>query len=312
IFQKIAELALKIVNGESCVLFLYDEESDEFYPKITKDINVGNSLPVIKSLFKNAVDRKEALIVHSLSDPAIRPSVICAPLMIRGNVLGVLSIRKKRDSGIFTRTDLNHMVSLAKRAALNLENKILYESIYSNLMDTFKALVASIQMRDLYTEEHSLRVSDLAVRIAKSFNCTRNEIESLKIASLLHDIGKISIPDNILLKAANLTNEEYQTMRNHPGIGEEILSPVLLLDKERKIIRHHHERWDGSGYPNGLAGNKIPLLARILAVADSFDAMTNDRPYRKAMSTDLAVEELKKNANRQFDNDIVNAFVGMR
>ncbi len=312
IFQKIVELALKIVSGECCALFLYDVDSGDFYPRIIRDNNNGsfrqNTIPVLKDLFKEVVEKKDALIVNSESDALIAPSVICAPLMIRDNVLGVLSIRKKKNMGVFTKNDLHHILSLAKRASLNLENKVLYESMYNNLLDTFKALVASIQMRDYYTEEHSQRVCELAMKIARGLNCSTQEIESLKIAALLHDIGKIAIPDNILLKTESLSEEEYQIIKNHPQVGEEILSPVMLLEKERDIIRYHHERWDGKGYPCGLAATKIPLLARILAVADAFDAMTSTRPYRKAMGHEMALAELRKNVNLQFDAQIVDVF----
>ena len=140
-------------------------------------------------------------------------------------------------------------------------------------------------------------------------DCPVKDIESLKIAGILHDVGKIAVPDSILLKTDSLTPEEYLIIKNHPTIGENILKPVMLLDKEREIIQCHHERLDGKGYPLGISGNDIPFLARILAVADSFDAMTNNRPYRPAMSIEKAVEELVKNKNTQFDADIVEALI---
>jgi putative nucleotidyltransferase with HDIG domain len=315
IFQKIVELSLRVVDGDSCALFLYDEEINEFYPKVVR--NNGNGIAwheaVLKlvNLFTEVVDKKDAVMIHSDRDPLIAPSLICAPLMIKDNVLGVLCIRKKKNGGTFNNNDLHHVLSLAKRASLNIENRVLYESIYRNLMDTFKSLVASIQMRDFYTEEHSYRVADLAVKIAEGYGCSANEIASLRIASLLHDVGKISVPDNILLKRDMLSTEEYEIIKNHPSVGEEMLSTVLLFDKERNIIRHHHERWDGTGYPSGLSGERIPLLARILAVADSYDAMTNDRPYRKGMSVDHAIMELKKNGNIQLDRKVVDIFLNV-
>ncbi len=314
VFQKVVDLAMRIVEGESCVLALYDERSQEFYPKVIKNNNGSgrnDAVPFETKLFRKIVASKDALLIHSDDNPRIAPSLICVPLMIRENVLGVLSIRKKRHSGIFNKNDLHHILSLAKRASLNLENKVLYESIYANLMDTFKSLVAAIQVRDHYTEEHSCRVSALAVKIAQGLGCSPSEIESLRIAGLLHDIGKISIPDNILLKAGSLSAEEFEIIRNHPRIGEEILSSVVLLDKEREIVRHHHERWDGKGYPFGVEGENIPFLARILSVADSFDAMTSDRPYRNGMSVDNAAAELRKNKNIQFDKKIVDIFLNI-
>jgi HD-GYP domain-containing protein (c-di-GMP phosphodiesterase class II) len=229
--------------------------------------------------------------------------------MIRNTILGILSIRKKKNREIFSKKDLHHILSLTKRASLNLENKILYESIYSNILDTLKSLISSVQARDHYTEEHSQRVTDLSVRVALSMNCSARDVESLRIAGILHDVGKIAVPDSILLKPDKLTIEEFLVIKNHPTIGENILKPVILLETERKIIQCHHERWDGKGYPLGIAGNEIPFLARILAVADSFDAMTNNRPYRTAIPIKEAIEELIKNKNTQFDPDIVESFI---
>lgn len=312
IFDTIVELALRIVDGESGMLLLFDEEYKKFYPKVMRGnaSYVAGAEPVstLEALFKGVVENKNAAMRHSDSDPLIAPSMICAPLLIRGHVLGVLSIRKKAAGGIFNQNDLHHILSLAKRASLNLENKILYESIYANLMNTFKSLVTSIQVRDHYTEQHSARVSEMAVKICARLHLTPSEAESMRIASWLHDVGKISIPDHVLLKPGNLTAEEEQIIRQHSVIGDHILSHVVLLDKERNIIRHHHERWDGQGYPDGLSGKDIPLLSRILTVADSFDAMISDRPYRKGLSMAMAIGELEKGKNTQFDGGIVDIF----
>jgi HD-GYP domain-containing protein (c-di-GMP phosphodiesterase class II) len=139
--------------------------------------------------------------------------------------------------------------------------------------------------------------------------CSTNEIEALKISGTLHDIGKTAIPDNVLLKPGRLTEEEYAIIKTHPIIGENILKSITLFDTERKIIRHHHERWDGKGYPDGLSGTDIPMLSRILSVADSFDAMISDRPYRKGLKIEEAIDELKRNSNLQFDRTVVDAFI---
>ena len=314
IFQQVVELALQIVEGESCALFLYDEKSKDFYLQVSRSSNGSsqqNAIPFVAGIFKDVVAKKSALMINSDSDPLIAPSLICVPLMIRDNVLGVLSVRKKMGPAVFTKNDLHHFSSLAKRASLNLENKVLYESVYANLLETFKSLVASIQMRDHYTEQHCQRVADLSTKLARECSCSAGDIESLRIAALIHDVGKIAWPDSILMKADRLSDEEYMVVKNHPRVGEKILSPVLLLDKEKEITLCHHERWDGKGYPNGLSGLEIPFLARIVAVIDSFDAMTNNRPYRKALSNEVAMAELKNNRNIQFDGDVVDTFIKM-
>jgi putative nucleotidyltransferase with HDIG domain len=233
-------------------------------------------------------------MIHSSEHQEIAPSLICAPLMIRNNIFGILCIRKKINRESFTSKDLSYIINLTKRASLNIENQMLYESIYSNVLDTFRSLVASVQVRDHYTEEHCLRVRDLSAKIAEEMQCSDKEIESLKISAILHDVGKIAIPDHILLKPGRLTAEEFAVIRTHSEAGEKILRPILLFDQERRIILHHHERWDGKGYPAGLKGEEIPFLSRILMVADSFDAMTNTRPYRPAMNLDYASEEFEE------------------
>ncbi len=311
VFRKIVDLSLNIVDGEECALLLFDEEAGVFDPKILKspdrEVYENKTIPALQGVFRQVADEKRALMIHSAERPEIAPSLICAPLMIRSNVFGILCIRKKTHLEPFTAKDLNYVVSLTRRASLNLENLVLYESVYNNVLDTFKSLLTSIQVRDHYTEKHCSRVAGLSLKIAKAMHCTAREIESLKIAAMLHDVGKIAIPDKILLKPDRLTFEEFTFIKAHAEVGYRILQPISLLDQERNVILHHHERLDGKGYPEGLAGADIPFLSRILAVADSFDAMTNNRPYRSAMDIAAAVEELKKNDGHQFDGNVVEA-----
>jgi response regulator RpfG family c-di-GMP phosphodiesterase len=315
VFKKMVDLSLNVVDGEECSLLLYDEQEQTFHPKIISSRNEEDyekrTIPALRQIFQEVVAKKEALMVHSSEHPEIAPSLICAPLTIRKNIFGILCIRKKINRELFTVKDLQYVVSLTKRASMNLENRILYESVYNNVLDTFRSLVASVQLRDQYTEEHSSRVTRLSIEIAETMNCTRQEIESIKIAGMMHDVGKIAIPDRVLLKPGRLTEEEFNIIRTHPDIGERILRPILLFDRERNIILHHHERWDGKGYPTGLDGEDIPRLSRILAVADAFDAMTNNRPYRSAMAVADAVVEIRKNSSTQFEPAVVDAFLNI-
>jgi len=313
IFNKLVDLSLNVVDGEECALLLFDEEEGLFRPKVIKShdrkIYESRTIPALKQIFQEVVTKRKALMIHSSEHQEIAPSLICAPLMIRNNIFGILCIRKKINRESFTSKDLSYIINLTKRASLNIENQMLYESIYSNVLDTFRSLVASVQVRDHYTEQHCLRVRDLSAKIAEEMQCGDKVIESLKIAAILHDVGKIAIPDHILLKPGRLTAEEFAVIRTHSEAGEKILRPILLFEQERRIILHHHERWDGKGYPAGLKGEEIPFLSRILMVADSFDAMTNTRPYRPAMNLDYASEELRKNRDLQFDGRVVDAFL---
>ncbi|MCK4469739.1 MAG: HD domain-containing protein, partial [Desulfobacterales bacterium] len=311
--------ALNVTGGEKCLLVLFDEANDKFYRKIfqikgrhsiNKEGEGDAMVESLKGFFKEVTRKRDALLLNSKEPNGLYGSLICAPLMIRNKVFALITVTSKDAIYNFTKKDLSYMLNITARASLHLENKLLYESLFGSIMDTFESLVQSIHARDHYTERHSRCVTKLALNTARAMNCSASEIESLKISSLLHDIGKIAIPDKILLKEGPLTDEEYTAIKDHPIIGENILKPVILIDAERKIIRHHHERWDGKGYPDGLSEEDIPFLSRILSVADSFDAMTTDRPYRKALKTNEAIGELQKNRNIQFDKNVVDAFIG--
>jgi response regulator RpfG family c-di-GMP phosphodiesterase len=230
------------------------------------------------------------------------------PFTIRNEVFGVLSVSQPRNGRLLGEEALFLLHLLAEQASLTVENLLLYESVALNLHATLRALVRSLEAKDPYTKEHSRRVTDLSLKLASHVGCTSIEMDSLRFAGHLHDIGKIGIMDQILLKKGRLTREEYERIKSHPVIGEEIVGHLGIMPVEKAIIRNHHERWDGHGYPDGLKGNDIPYLARILAVADSFDAMTSDRPYRKAKTAEFGLAEIKENRGTQFDPAIADAF----
>ncbi len=192
-----------------------------------------------------------------------------------------------------------------------MENLALYENIYSNLFATLYAFVEAIEVRDPYTKQHSAMVSSYAMTIAKAYGCSQEEIDKLYVAGNLHDIGKIGMPDNILLKPGSLTEEEKTIIKKHPLIGSNIIGHLGMWTEEQRIIRHHHERIDGKGYPDGLKGKEIPFLSRVLSVADVFDALTTDRAYRQKMPDDVAVNIIKENDGSQFDSEIVAVFVDL-
>jgi putative nucleotidyltransferase with HDIG domain len=172
------------------------------------------------------------------------------------------------------------------------------------------ALAQALEERDRYTGEHSESVVDLTARVAESLGLPPDEVELVRRAALLHDIGKVGIPDEILHKPGPLDEAEWEIMRQHPAIGERILRSIPGQGALARIVRHEHERWDGRGYPDGLAGEKIPVGARIILACDAYHAMVSDRPYRKAMSHQEAVAELTANAGTQFDPTVVEALVG--
>jgi putative nucleotidyltransferase with HDIG domain len=174
--------------------------------------------------------------------------------------------------------------------------------------ETLRALVSALDTRDSETGGHSERVTLIALSIAHQMNLDRKMIQQIHWGALLHDVGKIGVPDQILSKPGPLTDEEWKIMRSHPQIGFEMLKDIPFLQPVLNVVLHHHERYDGSGYPSGLVGENIPLSARIFSVADSYDAMTNDRPYRKAFSREEAVLEINCCIMKQFDPEVVAAF----
>ncbi len=200
---------------------------------------------------------------------------------------------------------------LARRIEESTKNlSRLYEDLRETYMRTIKALAHAIDARDHYTYSHSDNVARYAEIIARQMNVELPYLENIKDACQLHDLGKIGVHDNVLGKPGALTQEEFNEIKKHSEKGAQILEPLKFLDNVIDIVKHHHERWDGKGYPDGLKGEAIPLGSRIMAVADSYDAMVSARPYRKVgLSMNEAIEEIKRNSGVQFDPNVVEAFL---
>jgi putative nucleotidyltransferase with HDIG domain len=225
------------------------------------------------------------------------------------DVFAILNLSNKADGTAFTESEISLALAFAKKAALRIENNALYEVFYNNLVNTLKALVTSIEARDVYTRHHSERVAAYSLAVADVMELPEEEKDVIRFGGYLHDIGKIGVRDTVLLKPGRLTDEEVAEIRLHPVIGDNIIKPIKFFPKERELIRNHHEKFDGTGYPDGLTGDKTPLIVRIIQVADTYDAMTSSRPYRKALSHDVAAAELVRCINTQFDGEVVRAFL---
>ena len=239
--------------------------------------------------------------------PAEIKSAMMVPLKIRNKVFGVLTAIVNHGAKRFSEKDLYYLSFLAQSAAQAIENLALYENIYENLFATLYAFVKAVEARDLYTQQHSSRVTGLSIVLGKQLGCAKEELDVLNFAGHLHDIGKIGIRDDILLKPGKLTEAEFEKIKDHPVIGADILEQFGMWEKERQIIRCHHERFDGTGYPDGIK-HDIPFLARILSVADVYDAMASDRAYRKKMEDDVILKIINEGNGSQFDPEVVAAF----
>lgn len=192
---------------------------------------------------------------------------------------------------------------------INDELKDTYDQLEKAYMESIQTLRYTVEAKDAYTRGHSDRVSEYSVLIGKKLGLQDSDIKLLQIGGLFHDIGKIGVPDSILLKEAKLTDDEYSQIKNHPSIGAHILSNATIFADIIPIVKHHHEKYDGTGYPGRLKGEDIPYLARIAAIADTFDAMTSVRPYRKALPLDIVKEEFRKYSGTQFDPEIAKVFL---
>ncbi|ATB42260.1 HAMP domain/metal-dependent phosphohydrolase [Cystobacter fuscus] len=215
-----------------------------------------------------------------------------------------VNVPQKNELGDLART-FNYMSK--QLLAYDHENRGLYESLEQGYLETIVALANSIDSKDSYTRGHSQRVGDVAVEIGRELGLSERELKQLQFGGILHDIGKIGIVESILCKQSRLTDEEMAVMRGHPDIGDTIIKPISFLGPMRACVRSHHERWDGTGYPDGLKGEDIPLLARIVGCADTFDACTSTRPYQKAMPLEKAMEILDNLSGRQLDPAVVEA-----
>ncbi len=253
----------------------------------------------------------------------ITKNMMCAPINSRWTLIWVLQVINKKNDEIFFPEELDLLMWTANNLGMAISNAKAYEleqeknkqleeknkELKSIMTQNILTLANSIWTRDLYTGEHTNRVMEYSEAIADKLNFSKEERELLINAARLHDIWKIWIPDKILLKKWELTDEEYEIIKTHPEISENMLSHMENATLLKKTIRWHHERWDGKWYPDGLKWTNITLYARIIAVADSFDAMTTNRPYRWALTKEVAIKELIKNKWTQFDPDIVDIFL---
>lgn len=241
----------------------------------------------------------------------IRESVICAPLSDKGSVIGTITVANPIDGSEFGPSDLELLTTIAAQASIAIRNARLYEEQQSTYLNTVHALVSAIEANDAYTRGHSERVTRLSVALAKKLGIDGDALKQLEQAAILHDIGKIGIDVNLLHKKEKLTPADIDVLKLHPSIGVRILEPIHFLGTVREIIEQHHERFDGNGYPNGLSGDEWRIEGKILAVCDTFDAMTSDRPYRKALSDEVALQEIQDHSGTQFDPRVAAAFVEM-
>jgi hypothetical protein len=235
-------------------------------------------------------------------------SEAAVPIWVGPELWGALDVQEDA-SGVFEEADVRLLETVAHQLGAALRSAMLYEQLEQAYSATAEALGAALEAKDANTAEHARSIVVNAERVGRRLGMSGEDLRVLRYAAAFHDIGKIAVPETILNKPGPLTEAERREIERHPLVGEQILEPVEFLERVRPLVRHCHERWDGSGYPDGLAGESIPLGARVILVCDAHDAMTRDRPYREALPEPMARDEIRTFAGLQFDEKVAAAFL---
>lgn len=309
--------AMRLIKADNILVMLLNDDSDTF-EVITHSGKETYSQDIMRSRDAIAVSVMEAgkaeIINNIKSDNRCASniddliSVMVAPLKVKDKSIGVVKLGSKSQLE-YTAEDLKIFAALASQAAVAIENARLYENLKDAFITSVHTLAETIEKRDPYTGGHTRRVTDYSLAVGRMICLSDSDIQRLELAAVLHDIGKIGIRDSVLLKNDRLTDEEFEEIKKHTIYGEEILNHIKHFKNIIPGVKYHHERYDGRGYPEGVKGEDIDITARIIAIADTFDAMTTDRPYRKGLSFETAFEELKRCSGTQFDPELVKAFL---
>lgn len=323
IMKRSITAATNLMMAETGSLLLLDQEDGEMYFEVALG-EVGSRLKSLRLKRGEGIagwvaERGEPVIVEDApSDPrffaeADRESgfktrnIICVPVRAGGQMLGALQVINKRQ-GMFDDDDMDVLQALSNQVAVAIKNSKLFGELREAFTSTVEGLADIIEKRDPYTGGHTRRVRDYCLMIGKTMEFDHADLETLHLSAVLHDIGKIGVPDRVLHKDGVLSDEEFRLMSAHSAIGAEMLDRIVHLRPLVPHIKYHHEKIDSTGYPDSIGGEDIPLISRIICVADAFDAMTSNRPYRKGVAPQEAFDELRRCSGTQFDGEVVEAF----
>lgn len=323
LFNLIVRSTTMTLDAQIGYIILYDKEQNEL--KVTNLIASGKLSAPQKSIKMKdtsvstwVINNRQPLLITDINQtPQFdrfselgyeRKTLICAPLMVMDEIIGTISVVNKTDNSQFYTYELEMLTTIAAQAAIAIKNATLYDEQQQTYLNTIQALVTAIEASDSYTRGHSERVTRYSVEIGRRFDLSTDRLQILERAAILHDIGKIGIDLSLLHKEGKLSAHDVSELQLHPLIGMKILEPIDFLKDVRTCIGQHHERYDGMGYPNRIKHTDQLLESRIIGVADAFDAMTSDRPYRKALSLEVAITELTENSGTQFDPAVVKVF----
>ncbi|HEY5973553.1 MAG TPA: HD domain-containing phosphohydrolase, partial [Geobacteraceae bacterium] len=324
LFKLIVDTTTATLSAQIAYIILYDRDKESL--KVTTmtghgPLPAGGSFIPMKpsSVSTWVVNNCKPLLITDINDtPQFdrfsalgyeRKTLICAPLITKDEIIGTITVVNKNDNTTYTNDELELLSTIAAQASIAIKNAKLYDEQQKTYMNTIHALVSAIEASDSYTRGHSERVTRYSLSLAKKLGLPQERLKIIERAAILHDIGKIGIDLSLLHKEGKLTPEDIFDLQQHPLIGMKILEPIEFLHDVRLCIGQHHERFDGKGYPNSISSDQMLIESRILAIADAFDAMTSNRPYRRALPLTIAVKELTDNAGTQFDPHMVPHFI---
>lgn len=301
--SRLSRLICQIFGAQYCLILLLDPAKKYSILKC----QVGDKKKYIIDKKCKITNRIERRILKRLS--AVRKDTLLGVPLISEDIIGLMIIKRRKGAPAFDVFDQEILMTLVEQAVIGIRNLELYEEQQKIVLGSIKSLVILLDTRVPQEYTHSDYFSKLVTLIAEQLHLDRKKIESLKYASLLHDTGKADIPLEILTKRTKLTTKEYNIIKEHPVKGAQILRPLQILKPAIPIIMHHHEKYNGTGYPSRLKKGQIPEGSRIMAVADAFEAMVYGRPYRERMDVSSAIKEIKKKSGTQFDPKVVEAFL---
>lgn len=308
LIERITRLTLQVMRARHCSIMLLDETKNYLIPKAIIDLK-NNPGKTEKGYKKKKIDSQTMISVARNGKISLTRNALCVPL-VEEDIIGVICAKHKTSGAPFSRFDSEILITLAEQAVIAIKNAQLYEEQKKMSYGSIKSLAALLDAKSPHTYTHSDKFVKIVLAVAEEMRLPREEIRNLRYAALLPDTGKFSIPDEILRKRGGLSKKEFRVIKKQHLESLKILEPLDFLKPVIPIIMHHHERYDGTGYPKGLKGRQIPIGARVMAVADAFEAMVSARPYKDTRaSMQQALKEIENNKGRQFDPEVVEAFV---
>ncbi|MBI4770993.1 MAG: GAF domain-containing protein [Chloroflexi bacterium] len=331
VLNEVMDTIIRLSGAERGFLMLRDERG-ELDLRVARGISPDSQQPefeISRTIVENVAREGQAILTtNAQDDPRFDRqmsvvgynlrSVLCVPLKVKGQLTGVIYADNRVRTGVFSAKERDLLATFANQAAVALENARLFEALQQSHLELTRAYDTTLEgwsraldLRDEETEGHTQRVTEITVRLARATGIDGEALVQVRRGALLHDIGKMGIPDGVLRKPGPLSDDEWAIMRRHPGYAYELLAPIGYLRPALEIPYCHHEKWDGSGYPRGLAGEAIPLAARLFAVVDVWDALRSDRPYRQAWPAERVREHIQRGSGEHFDPRAVRSFLDL-